>query len=72
MGERNTPFHLRMDCLSMAETLLSQKMHMTKEVHGNTAVAFFTTEDVMAEAAKLYRFVCDKDAADNYGKEPSE
>ena len=62
----DTPFHLRMNCLHMAENMLSQKMHMTKEVHGNTAVAFFSVEDVMADAAKLYRFVCDKDAADNY------
>lgn len=62
----DTPFHLRMNCLHMAENMLSQKMHMAKEVHGNTAVSFFTVEDVMADAAKLYRFVCDKDAADTY------
>jgi len=62
----DTPFHLRMNCLQMAETLLSQKMHMTKEVHGNTAVAFFSTEDVMREAAKLYKFVCDRDAGETY------
>ena len=68
MGNKNddTPFRLRMDCLHMAETILSQKMHMTKEVHGNTSVAFFETEDVMREAAKLYRFVCDKNAGENY------
>ncbi len=67
MGDKNeTPFHLRMSCLSMAEQMLSQHMHMTKEVHGNTSVAFFTTEDVMNEAAKLYRFVCDKNAAETY------
>ena len=65
----DTPFHLRMTCLQMAETLLSQKMHMTKEVHGNTAVAFFSTEDVMREAAKLYQFVCDKDAGTTYATE---
>jgi hypothetical protein len=67
MGDKNeTPFHLRMNCLHMAEGMLSQKMHMIKEVHGNTAVAFFSTEDVMREAAKLYKFVCDKDAAKTY------
>jgi len=44
-------------------------MHMTKEVQGNTAVAFFSTEDVMREAAKLYQFVCDKDAGTTYAKE---
>ena len=74
MGNKtdDTPFRLRMDCLHMAETMLSQKMHMTKEVHGNTAVAFFSTEDVMREAAKLYQFVCDKDAGVTYAKEPSK
>lgn len=67
MGDKSdTPFHLRMTCLTMAEQMLNQQMHMTKEVQGNTAVAFFTTEDVMAEAAKLYRFVCDKNAAETY------
>jgi hypothetical protein len=65
----DTPFHLRMECLSMAESMLTQKMHMTKEVQGNTAVAFFSTEDVMREAAKLYQFVCDKDAGTTYAKE---
>ena len=69
MAEKDTPFHLRMNCLHMAESMLSQKMHMTKEVHGNTAVAFFSTEDVMVEAAKLYRFVCDRDAAETYAPE---
>ena len=62
----DTPFTLRMNCLHMAESMLTQKMHMTKEVHGNTATAFFTTEDVMKEAAKLYKFVCDKNAASTY------
>jgi hypothetical protein len=67
MGDKSdTPFHLRMTCFSMAEQMLSQKMHMTKDVHGNDKVEFFTTEDVMAEAAKLYRFVCDKNAAETY------
>ena len=55
-----TPFTLRMKCLHMAETMLTQRMHMTKEVHGNDGTEFFTTEDVMKEAAKLYKFVCDK------------
>ena len=64
----DTPYHLRMTCLSMAEQMLSQKMHMTKEVHGNDKVEFFSTEDVMAEAAKLYQFVCDKDAGTTYAK----
>ena len=64
----DTPFHLRMACLNMAEQMLSQKMHMTKEAHGNDKVEFFTTEDVMAEAAKLYQFVCDKDAGTTYAK----
>lgn len=64
----DSPFHLRMACLSMAESMLSQKMHITKEVHGNTAVAFFTTEDVMTEAAKLYSFVCDRDADETWSK----
>jgi hypothetical protein len=65
----DTPFHLRMTCLSMAEQMLSQKMLLTKEVHGNDKVEFFTTEDVMAEAAKLYQFVCDKNAGTTYAKE---
>ena len=61
-----TPFTLRMNCLHMAEQMLTQRMHMTKEVHGMNVVEFFTTEDVMAEAAKLYKFVCDKNASVNY------
>ena len=69
MGDKSdTPFHLRMSCLSMAEDMLSQHMHMTKDVRGNDSVAFFTTEDVMVEAAKLYAFVCDKNASVNYAK----
>jgi hypothetical protein len=48
---------------------LSERMHMTKEVQGNTATEFYQTEDVLAEAAKLYRFVCDRNAADTYQRE---
>ena len=55
-----------MNCLHMAETMLTQRMHMTKEVHGNGGTEFFATEDVMVEAAKLYKFVCDKNASVNY------
>ena len=64
----DTPFTLRMNCLQMAEAMLTQKMHMTAEVQGKDATAFFTTEDVMKEAAKLYKFVCDKNAASTYSE----
>lgn len=63
-----TPFTLRMNCLHMAETMLTQRMHMTKEVYGNEGTMFFTTEDVMAEAGKLYAFVCDKNASVNFAR----
>lgn len=63
MGKNDdTPFHLRMTCLSMAQSILGDRMHMTKEVHGNTSTEIYSTEDVLKEAAKLYRFVCDRDA----------
>ena len=62
----NTPFTIRMQCLHMAETMLTQRMHMTNQVNGNGGTEFFTTEDVMEEAAKLYKFVCDKNAATSY------
>jgi hypothetical protein len=71
MGNKtdDTPFHLRMTCLHMAKDILAERMHMTKEVQGNTATEFYQTEDVLAEAAKLYRFVCDRNAADTYQRE---
>ena len=74
MADKNndTPFHLRMTALHMAKDLLSERMHMTKEVEGNSGTEFFKTEDVLREAAKLYAFVCDKDAAKNYGPDAAE
>ena len=62
----DTPFHLRAECLSMAHRILSERMHMSKEVLGNDNTKFFSTEDVLKEGAKLYKFICDNDAAKNY------
>jgi len=64
----DTPFHLRAECLSMAHRILSERMHMSKEVLGNENIKFFSTENVLEEGAKLYKFICDKDAAKNYLK----
>ncbi len=58
----DTPFRLRMNCIHMAKDILSEKMHMTKEVKGPSATPAYTTDDVLREAAKLYKFVCDRDA----------
>ena len=66
----DTPFHLRMECLKMAQDNLGLRMHMTNDVHGKEGTEFFSTEDVLTEAAKLYKFVCDRNAAENYGRRP--
>ncbi len=58
----DTPFRLRMNFIHMAKDILSEKMHMTKEVKGPSATPAYTTDDVLREAAKLYKFVCDRDA----------
>ena len=60
------PFDIRMNCLHLAQSLLSEKMHMTKEVKGNAEVTLFTTDDVLREAGRLYAFVCDKNADETY------
>ena len=66
MPNDDTPFHLRAECLSMAHKILSERMYMSNQALGNENTQFFATEDVLKEGAKLYKFVCDKNAAKNY------
>mgnify|MGYP001296466958 CR=1 FL=1 len=60
------PYHMRMNCIHLAKDILSERMHLNKEDKGPTATPPYTTDDVLREAAKLYKFVCDKNAASTY------
>jgi hypothetical protein len=67
-SNESSPFALRMECLHMAQSLLSEKMHMSKDVEGNSGVVYYSTEDVLKEAAKFNAFVCDRNAAQHVKK----
>ena len=60
------PYHLRMNCIHMAKDILSERMHLHKEAKDPSATSAYTTDDVLREAAKLYKFVCDKNADKTY------
>ncbi len=65
-----TAFDLRMACLGMAKDLLSERMQMQDrlaERDKTVQIHIHGTEDVLSEAARLYAFVCDKNAAVTYG-----
>ena len=60
------PYHMRMNCIHLAKDILSERTHLNKEDKGPTATPPYTTDDVLREAAKLYKFVCDKNADKTY------
>ena len=60
MSEKN-PFEIRAELLKQAQVILSENAH-GKSVEGNPPGKWsaYTTEDVIAEAAKLYAFVSNR------------
>lgn len=57
------PFEIRANLLSLAKDVLSENAHMKREAAerlGQHIAPTFTTEEIIAEAEKLYGFVSRK------------
>ena len=50
-------YQLRADLLTLARDIVETNIHMARENRDNSRPKYFTTEDVIAEAEKLYAFV---------------
>ena len=60
-------FHLRHACLVMAKDLLNDRLSVQMEANKEEAKPY-STSDLLSEAAQIYKFVCDPNAAETYLK----
>ena len=55
--QEKTGYQLRAELLQIAREIVETNIHMARENRDNSHPKYFTTEDVIAEAKKLYAFV---------------
>tara|TARA_Y100000816_G_C25694783_1_gene367410 strand:- start:173 stop:355 length:183 start_codon:yes stop_codon:yes gene_type:complete len=60
MSEPKSGYQLRAELLALARDIVETNIHMARENRDNTRPKYFTTEDVISEANKLYDFVKSK------------
>ena len=60
-------FHLRHACLVMAKDLLNDRISVQMETD-KQGTKPYSTSDLLSEAAQIYKFVCDSNAAETYLK----
>lgn len=61
-------FHLRHACLAMAKELLNDRLSVQREANKGE-VTPYSTSDLLSEAARIYKFVSDPNAAETYLKD---
>ena len=57
MSESKSGYQLRAELLQLAREIVETNIHMARENRDTNRPRYFTTEDVIAEANKLYEFV---------------
>ena len=55
-----TGYEIRAELLKLARDIVETNIHMARENRDNTRPKYFSTEDVISEANKLYSFVQNK------------
>tara|TARA_R110001592_G_scaffold349158_1_gene643817 strand:- start:239 stop:430 length:192 start_codon:yes stop_codon:yes gene_type:complete len=55
--QEKTGYQLRAELLQIAREIVETNIHMARENRDNSQPKYFTTEDVIEEAKKLYAFV---------------
>ena len=57
MSDKKTGYQLRAELLQLARDIVETNVHMARENKDQNRPQYFSTEDVINEAEKLYKFV---------------
>jgi len=57
MSDSKNGYQLRAELLQLARDIVETYVHMARENKDNTRPQYFSTDDVINEAEKLYQFV---------------
>ena len=57
MSDKKSGYQLRAELLTLARDIVETNIHLARENKDNNRPRYFSTDDVIREAEKLYRFV---------------
>jgi len=57
MSDKKTGYQLRAELLQLARDIVETNVHMARENKDQNRPQYFSTDDVINEAEKLYKFV---------------
>tara|TARA_B100000029_G_C16728398_1_gene649729 strand:- start:237 stop:422 length:186 start_codon:yes stop_codon:yes gene_type:complete len=57
MSDKKTGYQLRAELLQLARDIVETNVHMARENKDKNRPQYFSTDDVINEAEKLYKFV---------------
>ena len=57
MSDKKSGYQLRAELLTLARDIVETNIHLARENKDNNRPEYFSTDDVIREAEKLYQFV---------------